>query len=1119
MPLSTSQIQNAYVAFFNRPADTAGLNYWSSYAGSSSDLLSTFAQSAEYTSLFTGLNNTQAVNLIYNNLFGRDADLSGLNYWVGQLTAGNVKIANIADAVNKGAQGTDSTIVTSKTTAATAFTNSLDTVAKVVAYSSVSSSGLAAVKTWLSGVKDATTLATATSASGLTAITSTVSSSATSTVAGSTFTLTTGTNVFNGTAGTDTFDAGLSTGSLQTLNSGDILDGGSGTDDLFAVINSSVTPSRLTSIENIALTNITTASVVNLGNATGLTKVTNQGSTVGLTVSGIGTGVRVDVTDTSTADQVITFSSVTGTSDSATLGLSNVSGATTVSVLGIETLSVLSNGTSANTIATLTTDTATKLNVSGAMGLTITENTISPLNFVDASLNTATGAGVDIDMAVGAVTVIGGTGNDSFEFNAAGAVSAVGGAGNDTFTFAGTGTFTIADSVSGGDGSSDVLLTDHDDIVAITSPMTASTGGTVTGIERLTVNGFTDDATARAITLANISSDIATVRIDAITGGTDNTVSINYGVGSSTLQFNVAAAISAGDTLVLDASGTGTSDSLAIVNSRTATSDIGSTTSNITVTDFETVAINTGTYAVAVDQNLGVVDTGSTTAVTVSGGNTLILAANSVALSINASGLTGSAILSMGTAATIGSITGGANNDVLVGDTSSSINGGAGDDTVTGGTGNDTLVGGAGDDTITNSGGATDSVDAGAGNDTVVATLTSGNTISGGDGTADTLSIAAAATAATATGVSGFERLTFTGNANLSQDMSLFLDNNTFNRINSSLTAGGNTAAITGANTTVATLALTTQTTTTFARLVDISTNSLSIIATGGQTITAVTASDEETLNISSSNSSAVILSTVTATDLATLNFTGTGGITITTLNANSTTAASTLTINAAALTGALAVSATNSSIPVVFTGAPTAANTFVGSAGSDVITGGTAVDSITGGIGYDTITGGSGADSFLFANTATGTPSSTGNAFDIITDYQSGVDVIEAGTVFGTDTGAIVLLQNPDATGASGRAAIATGVVTFNIADNTLALRLTAVAASIANNNGDATAGDAAAGDSVVFAFGGDSYIFISDGTDALGATDVLIKLTGIAGSTSTDSLTIANGNITALA
>lgn len=45
-------------------------------------------------------------------------------------------------------------------------------------------------------------------------------------------------------------------------------------------------------------------------------------------------------------------------------------------------------------------------------------------------------------------------------------------------------------------------------------------------------------------------------------------------------------------------------DSLAIVNMREATDDMGSTTSNITTTDFETVSINTGTYATAVDQNL-----------------------------------------------------------------------------------------------------------------------------------------------------------------------------------------------------------------------------------------------------------------------------------------------------------------------------------------------------------------------------------------------------------------------------------------------------------------------------------------------------------------------------------
>ena len=38
MALTTAQIQNAYVAFFNRPADVAGLNYWMNYNGSIADL-------------------------------------------------------------------------------------------------------------------------------------------------------------------------------------------------------------------------------------------------------------------------------------------------------------------------------------------------------------------------------------------------------------------------------------------------------------------------------------------------------------------------------------------------------------------------------------------------------------------------------------------------------------------------------------------------------------------------------------------------------------------------------------------------------------------------------------------------------------------------------------------------------------------------------------------------------------------------------------------------------------------------------------------------------------------------------------------------------------------------
>ena len=51
-------------------------------------------------------------------------------------------------------------------------------------------------------------------------------------------------------------------------------------------------------------------------------------------------------------------------------------------------------------------------------------------------------------------------------------------------------------------------------------------------------------------------------------------------------------------------------------------------------------------------------------------------------------------------------------------------------------------------------------------------------------------------------------------------------------------------------------------------------------------------------------------------------------------------------------------------------------------------------------------------------------------------------------------------------------------------------------------------------ANNALLFAYGSDSYLFISDGTIALAATDVLIKLTGI----TDDTLTIVSGNVTAI-
>lgn len=235
MALTTAQIQNAYVAFFNRPADVAGLNYWTSYNGSIADLFNAFAGSQEYKALFTGQNSTQVVNTVYQNLFGRSPDVAGLNYWVGQLDAGKVTVGNIANAVNAGAQGTDKTIIDNKVAAATSFTTALDTTSEIVGYAQASNATLSQVKTWLSAVTDQASSVTAATAS-LPALTTTVASGAAA--ASLNASLTTGQDNIVGTTGNDTFTARIFDNS-NTLQSGDKIAGGGGVDTLSADIGNS----------------------------------------------------------------------------------------------------------------------------------------------------------------------------------------------------------------------------------------------------------------------------------------------------------------------------------------------------------------------------------------------------------------------------------------------------------------------------------------------------------------------------------------------------------------------------------------------------------------------------------------------------------------------------------------------------------------------------------------------------------------------------------------------------------------------------------------------------------------------------------------------------------------
>ncbi|MBE2262180.1 MAG: DUF4214 domain-containing protein [Burkholderiaceae bacterium] len=131
--ISTPDLYKAYLAYFGRPPDLTGLGYFSNKT--EAEVIATFSASPESQNLFGSLPIPQQINAIYNNLFNRDAEPAGLEYWTTQLTLGNITLAEASMAILRGAQGTDAQTVTAKYNAQVAFTDALDTSAEIAAYS------------------------------------------------------------------------------------------------------------------------------------------------------------------------------------------------------------------------------------------------------------------------------------------------------------------------------------------------------------------------------------------------------------------------------------------------------------------------------------------------------------------------------------------------------------------------------------------------------------------------------------------------------------------------------------------------------------------------------------------------------------------------------------------------------------------------------------------------------------------------------------------------------------------------------------------------------------------------------------------------------------------------
>nr|WP_315472203.1 DUF4214 domain-containing protein [uncultured Undibacterium sp.] len=497
MANTAANIQKLYIAYFNRPADPAGLAYWMDSNMTITQIANSFAEQTEYKAAFAGQTTESIIATLYTNLFGsaRVADAAGLLYWVGQVNSGKSTLGNVAINILNGAQGDDKIAVESKLSAATSFTTAIDTSPEIVAYSKAN--GVALAKTWLNGVTTAAT-ATAAIATQDTTIAAIVDASATGVM------LTNGTDKVNG----NIFEAGLvytpgGDDRINSLQSEDVLSGTgtTGKNTLNAVLGNkndngsdTVTPT-LNNVQKVNVDATGSTTELDLRNADDITtlsinKLTSEASS-GFKFTNISTnkagGVANDLTvkNSSAVGGAVEFRYVDGAlgkeaalgvgGDSAKINVSNVTletlkvGQMTTNNEGFEQVEL--NSTGSNKIKATTFTDLENLTIKGSGSLSMVDTSTSAstekVTYTAGGLSIGNGIGIRTIVAtdfIGNVNLditnaLGGF-NDPANSGAKFYSSTMMGAGNDVLwtNKAATGTTTLKDKIDGGAGA-DTLRT------------------------------------------------------------------------------------------------------------------------------------------------------------------------------------------------------------------------------------------------------------------------------------------------------------------------------------------------------------------------------------------------------------------------------------------------------------------------------------------------------------------------------------------------------------------------------------------------------------------------------------------------------------------------------------
>ena len=156
-------VQQLYVSYLGRAADSAGLAFWSNAISTGTATVASVATgltlATEYKTAYAGLTNDALVDKVYTNVLGRPADAAGKAFWVASFANGSVKADTFVSSLISSLGTQDQQTINNKTFVAQTYTDTAGTSYNASAATSVLvgvNSSVASVNTAIANISNGT---------------------------------------------------------------------------------------------------------------------------------------------------------------------------------------------------------------------------------------------------------------------------------------------------------------------------------------------------------------------------------------------------------------------------------------------------------------------------------------------------------------------------------------------------------------------------------------------------------------------------------------------------------------------------------------------------------------------------------------------------------------------------------------------------------------------------------------------------------------------------------------------------------------------------------------------------------------------------------------------------